>query len=91
MRRFCKGEISKQENPDYSEWFQGNSKLPYYTLKKSERREIYAAKCMKNLTFLDYSTLETTDINIETKLYEKEFVDIALRASIYLIRQKKNR
>lgn len=55
MRRFCKGEISNQVNPDYSEWFQGNSKLTYYTLKESERREIYAAKCMKNLTFLDYS------------------------------------
>jgi hypothetical protein len=27
---------------------------------------------MKYLTFLDYSTLESTDINIETKLYEKK-------------------
>ena len=45
---------------------------PYYTLKESERREIYATKCMKYLTFLDYQTLETTGRNIEAKLSEKE-------------------
>ncbi|MFL6378339.1 MAG: hypothetical protein ACJ72R_12870, partial [Nitrososphaeraceae archaeon] len=32
----------------------------------------YATKCMKYLTFLDYTTLEATGKNIEAKLSEKE-------------------
>jgi hypothetical protein len=35
-------------------------------------KEIYATKCMKYLTFLDYHLLETTGKNIEAKLSEKE-------------------
>jgi len=45
---------------------------PYYTKKQLERREIYATKCMKYLTFLDYTTLEATGKNIDAKLSEKE-------------------
>jgi hypothetical protein len=63
---------SDQTNTDYSEWFLGHNKSPYYTRKEPERREIYASKCMKYLTFLDYSTLEATGKNIEAKLSEKE-------------------
>ncbi len=81
FRRHVKGVISNQVNQDYSEWFLGHSKSPYYTLKESERREIYATKCMKYLTFLDYQTLETTGKNIEAKLQEKD-------KEIQLIRQK---
>jgi hypothetical protein len=72
LRRFCKSVISNQVNQDYSEWFLGHSKSPYYILKELERREIYATKCMKYLTFLDYQTLETTGKNIEGRLSEKE-------------------
>jgi integrase len=72
FRRHAKSVISNQVNQDYSEWFLGHSKSPYYTLKESERREIYAIKCMKYLTFLDYTTLEATGKNIEAKLSEKE-------------------
>jgi integrase len=72
LRRFCKSVISNQVNQDYSEWFLGHSKSPYYTLKESERREIYATKCMKYLIFLDYQMLEATGKNIEAKLSEKE-------------------
>jgi integrase len=72
FRRFCKSVISNQVNQDYSEWLLGHNKSPYYTIKESERREIYATKCMKYLTFLDYSTLEATGKNIESKLSEKE-------------------
>lgn len=72
MRRFVKSIISNQVNQDYSEWFLGHSKSPYYTLKEPERREIYATKCMRYLTFLDYTTLEATGNNIEAKLSEKE-------------------
>jgi integrase len=71
-RRHAKSVISNQVSQDYSEWFLGHSKSPYYTIKESERREIYATKCMKYLTFLDYTTLEATGKNIEAKLSEKE-------------------
>ena len=72
LRRHAKGVISNQVNQDYSEWFLGHSKSPYYTLKEPERREIYATKVMRWLTFLDYSLLESTGKNIEAKLSEKE-------------------
>jgi integrase len=72
LRRFCKGVISDQVNQDYSEWFLGHNKSPYYTKKEAERREIYATKCMKYLTFLDYTTLEATGKNIEARLSERE-------------------
>jgi hypothetical protein len=51
FRRFCKSVISNQVNQDYSEWFLGHSKSPYYTIKESERKGIYATKCMKYLKF----------------------------------------
>jgi integrase len=72
FRRFVKTVISNQVGQDYSEWFLGHSKSPYWTLKEAGRREIYATKCMKYLTFLDYFTLETTGKNIESKLLEKD-------------------
>jgi integrase len=81
LRRFVKTVISDQTNSDYSEWFLGHNKSPYYTKKEPERREIYATKCMKYLTFLDYTTLEATGKNIESKLSEKE-------KEIQLLRQR---
>jgi integrase len=72
FRRFVKTVISDQTNQDYSEWFLGHSKSPYYTKKEYDRREIYATKCMKYLTFLDYTTLEATGKSIEAKLSERE-------------------
>lgn len=72
LRRFVKTVISNQVGQDYSEWFLGHSKSPYWTLKEEQRREIYISKCMKYLTFLDYGTLEATGKNIETKLEEKD-------------------
>ena len=81
LRRFVKTVISDQTNTDYSEGFLGHNKSPYYTKKEPERREIYASKCMKCLTFLDYTTLEATGKNIEAKLSEKE-------KEIQLLRQR---
>jgi integrase len=72
FRRFVKTVISDQTNQDYSEWFLGHSKSPYYTKKEPEKREIYATRCMKYLTFLDYTTLEATGKSIELKLSEKD-------------------
>jgi hypothetical protein len=51
----------------------GHNKSPYYTRKEPERREIYASKCMKYLTFLDYSTLEATGKNIEAKSRKRNY------------------
>lgn len=72
FRRFVKTVISDQVNQDYSEWFLGHNKSPYYTKKEPDRREIYATRCMKYMTFLDYTTLEATGKNIESKLQEKD-------------------
>ncbi|MGC1932999.1 MAG: site-specific integrase [Candidatus Nitrosopolaris sp.] len=72
FRRFTKSVISDQVNQDYSEWFLGHNKSPYYTKKEPERREIYATKCMKYLTFLDYTTLEARGKSIEANLQEKD-------------------
>jgi hypothetical protein len=72
FRRFVKTTIGDQVNSDYSDWFIGHAKSSYYTKKEHERRQMYATKCMKYLTFLDYQTLETTGKNIEAKLYEKD-------------------
>jgi hypothetical protein len=68
IRRFVITAISDQTNQDYSEWFLGYSKSPYYTKKEPDKIEIYATKYMRYLIFLDYSTLETTGKNIEAKL-----------------------
>ena len=81
FRRFVKTAISDQAGKDYSEWFLGHSKSPYYTKKEPERREVYATKCMKYMTFLDYAILEATGKNIESKLSEKE-------KEIQLLRQR---
>ena len=81
LRRHAKTIISEQAGQDYSEFFLGHAKSPYWTMKEEKRREIYAARIMKYLTFLDYSTLETTGKNIEAKLNEKEM-------EIQLLRQR---
>ncbi len=72
FRRFVKTVISDQTNQDYSECFLGHNKSPYYTKKEPERRDIYATKCMKYLTFLDYTTLEARGKSIEANLQEKD-------------------
>jgi integrase len=72
FRRYVKTVISNQVGQDYSEWFLGHSKSPYWTLKEEQRREIYSSKCMKYLTFLDYATLEITGKNIESQMMEKD-------------------
>jgi integrase len=72
FRRFVKTTVADHTNSDYSEWFIGHAKSSYWTKKEPEKRKIYATKCMKYLTFLDYSTLEATGKNIEAKMSEKD-------------------
>ena len=80
LRRFTKSVVETQASESYSEWLLGHSdKSEYFTKKEPEKREIYATKCMKYLTFLDYTTLEATSNNIETKISEKEKEILLLR------------
>ena len=69
LRRFVKTTISDSSaGSDYSEWFLGHRKNPYYVNKPSVRAEIYATKVMKYLTFLDYSTLKLLEEPWKQKL-----------------------
>lgn len=72
LRRYVKTVTATQTNSDYSEWFLGHAKSSYWTMKEPERREIYATRLMKSLTFLDYTTLELTGKNVEARLEEKD-------------------
>lgn len=71
-RRFVKTILSDNIGKEYSEWYLGHAKSGYYVSKPEVRAATYAENAMKYLTFLDYSTLEATGRNIETKLSEKE-------------------
>jgi hypothetical protein len=81
FRRFAKTTTGDQVNTDFSEWFIGHANSSYWTKKEPELKKIYAEKCMKYLTFLDYSALEATGKNIEAKISEKEI-------EIQLLRQR---
>ncbi len=72
---------SDQVSSDFSEWLIGHAKSSYYTKKQEEKWQIYKTKCMKYLTFLDYTTLESAGKNIESKLSEKD-------KEIQLLRQR---
>jgi predicted glutamine amidotransferase len=71
LQRLVKTVISDEVGGDNSEWFLGHNGSVYYT-KESERREIYLTKCMKYLTFLDYTALEARGKSIEAELSEKD-------------------
>lgn len=73
FRRFVKTTISDSlAGSDYSEWILGHSKSTYYVSKPEVRAEIYANKCMKYLTFLEYSTLQATGKSLEARINEIE-------------------
>jgi integrase len=72
LRRHAKSVISTQVSSDYSEFLLGHRHSPYWTIKETERKEIYTKKCMPYLTFLDYTALENTGKDIESKLEQKD-------------------
>ena len=75
FRRFVKTAISDAPAPagfEYSEWFLGHRKSPYWSKKPAERAMIYKEKCIKYLTFLDYSTLKATGKATEARVNELE-------------------
>ncbi len=72
FRRFVQSTISDTAGKDYAEWFLGHKKSPYYTKKETELRDIYSTKCVKYLTFLDYSLLEASGKSIDAELQVKD-------------------
>jgi integrase len=72
FRRFAKTTISDCAGKEYSEWFLGHAKSSYYVNKPEIRSATYAEKCMKYLTFLDYSTLEVAEKRVESQLAQKD-------------------
>jgi integrase len=73
FRRFVKTVISDATNQDYSEWFLGHRKSPYYTNKEFQLRELYRIKCMPLLTFLNFAEIESAGRrDFEAKLEEKD-------------------
>jgi len=72
LRRYCKTVIATQTNTDYSEWYLGHSKSPYWTMKEAQRKEIYVTKVLPFLTFLDYGALESTSKGIVSQLEQKD-------------------
>jgi hypothetical protein len=72
LRRNAYTTICDVTDQAYAEYFLGHSKSVYHTKKEASKREIYATKIMKYLTFLDYTILESTGKNIEAKLEEKD-------------------
>jgi integrase len=72
FRRFVYTTICSCENQGYAEGFLGHAGSVYHTMKEEEKKQIYALKIMKHLTFLDFTGLETTEKNIEAKLEAKD-------------------
>ena len=70
--------------PANAEWVLGHNKSPYWTKKEEIRREKYI-KCMKALTFLDFSGLVTSTKNIESKLEQKDKEIHNLTHEVYLL------
>lgn len=85
FRRNAYTTICDVTDQAFAEYFLGHSKSVYHTKKEASKREIYATKIMKYLTFLDYTYLESTGKNIEAKLEEKD------REIVYLSNKIKER
>ncbi len=69
FRRFVKTTIANQtRNSDYSEWFLGHTKSPYWVNKPGERKKIYKEDCMKYLSFLSYHTVQDIARNTDAEL-----------------------
>lgn len=72
LRRFVYTTLCNCVDQGFAEEFLGHSGSVYHTMKEEQKRQIYVTKCMKYLTFLDYTDLEATGKNVEEKLEEKD-------------------
>jgi hypothetical protein len=88
FRRFCKTIITNHTSTDYSEWFLGHQKSPYYVQSEKERRLLYATKCMPFLTFLNYSKLEHDATVKESELEMLMMKDANKDREIELLKQR---
>lgn len=79
LRRFVYTTICDAADQAYAEWFLGHAKSVYHTKKEAAKREIYANKIMKYLTYLDYSKLESAGRSVEAQLDESQRELTALR------------
>jgi hypothetical protein len=79
IRQFVKTAISEVASTDFSEWFLGHKKSSYWSVKEAVKSEIYATKCMKYLTFLDYTVLEARGKGAEVELEQSQKEIAALR------------
>jgi hypothetical protein len=85
FRRFVKITISDCAGKEYSEWFLGHAKSSYYV---NIIRQAYREKCMKYLTFLDYSTLEVAERRVEAQLAQKDKEIEIMKEQFDLLREK---
>lgn len=72
LRRFVYTTLCNCVDQGFAEEFLGHSGSVYHTMKEEQRRQIYVTKCMKYLTFLDYSDLEASGKSVEAKLDVKD-------------------
>jgi integrase len=88
FRRTCFSIINEQTNSEFANFYLGHSNSPYWTHKETERREIYAKRCMPYLTVLDYTLLDTQQKNIQAELQAKDKEIQQLRRSHALTTQR---
>jgi integrase len=88
FRRFVKTVIANHTSTDYSEWFLGHRKSPYFVQKESEKRLLYATKCMPFLTFTNYSKLEEDASKKETEVEMLMIKDANKERELELLRQR---
>lgn len=71
FRDYVKSTVSKHTTKDFSEWMLGHKGSTYWNVDDDESKELYR-KCMKYLTFLDYTLVETIGTDYESKLKERD-------------------
>jgi integrase len=91
FRRFVKTTIANQtRNSDFSEWYLGHIKSPYWVNKPGERMKIYKEDCMKYLTFLSYDTVQNVTQNAEEEVKTLRRENELLRAQVRHIEATSN-
>lgn len=58
FRRLAETVIEDNTSANFADYILGHKKSPYYGHKEPERRKLYKEKCLKQLTFFDYSSIE---------------------------------
>jgi integrase len=72
FRRHTFSTLETAITKDYADGYLGHEDSTYWSITEDERKRLFLDNAEKYLTFLDYSTLESTGKNIEAKLSEKE-------------------